>query len=166
MRLERPTSLGHPNPPLVFKKHVFPWMGGNLALFGPCYEDKAHSRPACTHHSVQNHANLSFPAVKLTVPEHDIVRLLSICIGKRRYGRGAFVSRPLDWAPKSTLGCSFSFENQYNSLDGEQSAPRVIHFSLQVPLECTCNADLWSKSFETSLSCGKTDLSLCIRGAP
>ena len=82
-------------------------------------------------------------------------RNLTFSQGKRRYGRGNFVSRPLIWAPKLTLGCSFSFESQYKSLDGEQYGPRVVHFSLQVPLECTCNADLWSKSLETYLSHGK-----------
>ena len=38
-----------------------PWLGSNLALFGLSYEDKGHPRPACSHHSAQKHANLSFP---------------------------------------------------------------------------------------------------------
>ena len=34
-----------------------------------------HPRPVCGHHSAQKHANLSFPYVKLTIPEWDRARL-------------------------------------------------------------------------------------------
>ena len=53
--------------------------------------------------------------------------------------------------PKSTLGCSSPFGKQKNALDGEQYAPRDIHLSPQIPLECTCTAYVWPKSFETVL---------------
>ena len=51
-------------------------------------------------------------------------------------------------------------------MDGEQNAPGFVHYSLQVPLECTCTADLWPKIFETSYFDWKTNASLCISGAP
>ena len=51
-------------------------------------------------------------------------------------------------------------------MDGEQNAFGFIHFSLQIPLECTYSADLWPKLVETSLFLRKTDVSLCILGAP
>ena len=51
-------------------------------------------------------------------------------------------------------------------MDGEQNALGLVHFSLQIPLECTCTADLWPKPFETELFQCKTDVSLCILGAP
>ena len=36
------------------------WLGINLALFGPSYEDKWLPRPVCSHLSVRKHANLSY----------------------------------------------------------------------------------------------------------
>ena len=36
-------------------------------------------------------------------------------------------------------------------MDGEQNAVGLVHFSPQIPLECTCTTDLWPKLFETSL---------------
>ena len=36
-------------------------------------------------------------------------------------------------------------------MDGEQHASGFVHFSPQIPLECTCTAYLWPKLFETSL---------------
>ena len=51
-------------------------------------------------------------------------------------------------------------------MDGEQHAFGFVHVSLQIPLECTHSADLWPKLIETSLFLRKTDVSLCILGAP
>ena len=51
-------------------------------------------------------------------------------------------------------------------MDGEQNAFGFVHFSLQIPLERTCTAALWSKLIETSLFLRKTDVSLCILSAP
>ena len=51
-------------------------------------------------------------------------------------------------------------------MDGEQNAFGFIHFSLQIPLECTYSADLSLKLIETSLFLKKIDVSLCILGAP
>ena len=51
-------------------------------------------------------------------------------------------------------------------MDGEQNALGFVHFSLQIPLECTCTAALWPKLIETSFFLMKTDVSLCILGAP
>ena len=50
-------------------------------------------------------------------------------------------------------------------MDGEQNALGLVHFSLQIPLECTCSADLWPKLIETSLFLRETDVSLCILSA-
>ena len=51
-------------------------------------------------------------------------------------------------------------------MDGEQNVLGLVHFSLQIPLECTCTAALWPKLIETSFSLRKTDVSLCILRAP
>ena len=51
-------------------------------------------------------------------------------------------------------------------MDGEQNAVGFVYFSHQIPLECTCTAALWAKLIETSLFLRKTDVSLCILGAP
>ena len=51
-------------------------------------------------------------------------------------------------------------------MDGEQNAFGFVHFCLQIPLERTCIAVLWPKLIETSLFLRKTDVSLCILGAP
>ena len=48
----------------------------------------------------------------------------------------------------------------------EQNALGIVHLSLQIPVECTCSADLWPKLIETSLFLRKTDVSLCILSAP
>ena len=47
------------------------------------------------------------------------------------------------------------FGKQWYSMDWEQNALELIHFSLQIPLECTCTADLCPKLFETLFSIGK-----------
>ena len=57
-------------------------------------------------------------------------------------------------------------EKQWYPMDGEQTAFGFVHFSLQIPLECTCTAALWPKLTETSHFLRKTDVSLCIIGAP
>ena len=51
-------------------------------------------------------------------------------------------------------------------MDDEQYALRVVHFGFQLPLEYTWIADLWPKPSETSLFVTKTDVPLCILGAP
>ena len=51
-------------------------------------------------------------------------------------------------------------------MDVEQNAVGFVHFSLQIPLECTCSAYLYPKLIETSVFLGKTDVSLCILSAP
>ena len=51
-------------------------------------------------------------------------------------------------------------------MDGEQNAVGFVHFSHQIPLECTCTTDLWPKLIETSFFLRKTDVSSCILGAP
>ena len=51
-------------------------------------------------------------------------------------------------------------------MDGEQNAVGFVHFSHQIPPECTCIADLWPKLIETSLFLRKTDVSSRILGAP
>ena len=69
------TSLGPPDPSCVLKKKTGnPWMGSSLALRVPSHEDKWFPRPVCSHQCVQKHAKLSFPLVKLTIPEWDIAR--------------------------------------------------------------------------------------------
>lgn len=50
-------------------------VGSNMVLFVPPSEDKWHTRPACSHHSAQRHAKISFPSVKLTLPRHGLARL-------------------------------------------------------------------------------------------
>ena len=50
-------------------------------------------------------------------------------------------------------------------MDGEQNALGLVHFSLQIPLECTCIADSWPKLLETSLFVRKAAVSLCISSA-
>ena len=51
-------------------------------------------------------------------------------------------------------------------MDGEENALGFGHFSLQIPFECTCTADLWPKLIETSPFPRKTEVSSCIHGAP
>ena len=51
-------------------------------------------------------------------------------------------------------------------MDVEQNAVGFVHFSPQIPLECTCSAYLCPKLIETSGFLQKTDVSLCIHGAP
>ncbi len=51
-------------------------------------------------------------------------------------------------------------------MDGAQNAIGLVHFSLQIPVECTCSAYLCPKLIETSVLLRKTDVSLCIHGAP
>ena len=51
-------------------------------------------------------------------------------------------------------------------MDGEQNALGLVHFSLQIPLGCTCTAAVWPELIETSLFLRKTDVSLCILSAP
>ena len=46
-------------------------------------------------------------------------------------------------------------------MDVEQNAFGFVHFSLQIPLECTCSAYLCPKLIETSVFLRKTDVSLC-----
>ena len=38
-------------------------VGSNMAPFAPSYADKWLTRPVCSHHSAQKHANLSSPTV-------------------------------------------------------------------------------------------------------
>ena len=49
---------------------------------------------------------------------------------------------------------------------GEQYAPRVVHLSFAIALDCTCTAYLLPKSFEASLFRRAIDVSSCIHGAP
>ena len=51
-------------------------------------------------------------------------------------------------------------------MDGEQNAIGLVHFSLRLPLERTCSAYLCPKLIEASVFLRKTDVSLCIHGAP
>ena len=51
-------------------------------------------------------------------------------------------------------------------MDGEQTAFGFVHFSLQIPLECTCTAYLWPKLIETTLFLRKTEVSSCIHRTP
>ena len=51
-------------------------------------------------------------------------------------------------------------------MDREQNAIGFVHFSSQIPLECTSTTDLLPKFFETLIFLRETDISSSILGAP
>ena len=83
------------------KYKIYPWMGSNLALFGPSYEERGHSRPACMHHSAQKHASLSFSTVRVTPPKPDMTRLRQFFQWKQRSDRVLCVCGATSHGPPS-----------------------------------------------------------------